>query len=291
MFYNSLLDKVVFNNHLNTGKRTVLFWYDGQLIQKNTLGLGIDNPGLLYGATVFTTLRVYQQSLNHPLTNWERHCSRLASSLKTLCWQLPDWPQLCTGAQQLSVSYPILRITIFPDGREWITGRFLPPDLVQRQQRGITAWLAEAPEYHRSLASHKTGNYLPSWLAGQAARKMGATEAILVDTRGRWLETSTGNLWGWHEGTWWTPPADGSILPGVMRSQLMDWLKKYNCSVREASWDSKQVLQFEAIAYTNSVIEVIPIHTVLTASQSVTYNPLHSSIEQLRTLFSSHNKV
>jgi 4-amino-4-deoxychorismate lyase len=27
---------------------------------------GIDDIGLLYGATIFTTLRIYQQSLNHP---------------------------------------------------------------------------------------------------------------------------------------------------------------------------------------------------------------------------------
>ncbi|MEW6498638.1 MAG: 4-amino-4-deoxychorismate lyase, partial [Cyanobacteriota bacterium] len=116
-----------------------MFWYNGQLMDGSTLELAIDDPGLLYGATVFTTLRVYQQSLNHPLTHWQRHCSRLLSSLQTFGWQLPDWQRLREGAEVLSTSYPVLRITIFPDGREWITGRFLPPDLGQRQQQGITA--------------------------------------------------------------------------------------------------------------------------------------------------------
>ncbi len=289
-----------------------MFWYNGQLIDGSTLELAIDDPGLLYGATVFTTLRVYQQSLPHPLTNWEKHCLRLLSSLQIFGWQLPDWQRLREGAETLSEFYPVLRITIFPDGREWITGRFLPPDLAQRQQQGITAWLADAsvPQlqlvdredkgdkgekggyrnatsyaYQRSLPTHKTGNYLSAWLAGQAARRMGATEAILIDAHGNWLETSTGNLWGWQEGCWWTPPLDAGILPGVARSQLIDWLQSHDCQVQEVTWDAKRVLQFEAIAYTNSVVEIAPIHTVLTTVGSLTYEPFHPCLEQLRQLW------
>ena len=262
-----------------------MFWYNGQLICGSSLELAIDDPGLLYGATVFTTLRVYQQSLNHPLTNWRNHCDRLTCSLQTFGWQLPDWQRLCNGAEQLSASYPVLRITIFPDGREWITGRFLPSDLAQRQQQGITAWLADAPEYQRSLAVHKTGNYLSTWLAGQAARQLGAAEAILVDATGSWLETSTGNLWGWQEDSWWTPPLEAGILPGVVRSQLIDWLKAGQYKVQEATWDTNRVVNFEAIAYTNSVMEVIPIHTVLTSSESLTYKPFHPMLKPLRSLW------
>ncbi|HEY9798295.1 MAG TPA: aminotransferase class IV [Leptolyngbyaceae cyanobacterium] len=262
-----------------------MFWYNGQLIQADTLELAIDEPGLLYGATVFTTLRVYHQSLDSPLTNWKAHCDRLLSSLQAFGWQLPDWERLRGGAEMLSPSYPVLRITIFPDGREWITGRFLPSDLAQRQQLGIKAWLADAPEYSRSLPTHKTGNYLSAWLALQTSNQLGAAEAILVDASGNWLETSTGNLWGWQDGGWWTPPLEAGILPGVMRSQLIDWLKKNGSAVREAPWDNKRVLDFEAITYTNSVIEVIPIHTVLNPHNPLTYEPFHRSLEQLRSLF------
>ena len=288
-----------------------MFWYNGQLMDGRTLELAIDDPGLLYGATVFTTLRIYQQSLLHPLTHWEKHCSRLLSSLQAFGWQLPDWERLREGAETLSASYPVLRITIFPDGREWITGRFLPSDLAQRQQQGITAWLADPPasslqtidreergdkgekvlytnatsEYQRSLPMHKTGNYLSAWLAGQAARRMGAAEAILSDAHGNWLETSTGNLWGWHEGCWWTPALETGILPGVVRSQLIDWLQSHDFKVQEATWDSQRVLQFEAIAYTNSVVEIVPIHTVLTSFEPITYEPFHPCWEQLRQLW------
>ena len=45
-----------------------MYWYNGELIDDERISLGIDDIGLLYGATLFTTLRIYQQSLDHPLT-------------------------------------------------------------------------------------------------------------------------------------------------------------------------------------------------------------------------------
>ncbi|NER48194.1 MAG: 4-amino-4-deoxychorismate lyase [Symploca sp. SIO1A3] len=262
-----------------------MFWYNGQLIQGNSLELAIDDPGLLYGATVFTTLRVYHQSLAHPLTNWRGHCDRLWSSLQAFGWQLPEQQRLQQGAETLLPSFPVLRMAVFPDGREWITGRYLPKDLTQRQQQGVTAWLADTPELLRSLPTHKTGNYLTAWLALQQARQQGAQEAILADARGNCLETSTGNLWGWQEGCWWTPPLAAGILPGTARSQLMSWLQKQGLVVREAVWNQELLLGFKAIAYTNSVIEIIPIHTILTPHQNLTYESSHPSLEQLRSFF------
>jgi 4-amino-4-deoxychorismate lyase len=46
------------------------------------------------------------------------------------------------------------------------------------------------------------------------------------------------------------------------------------------------VREFEAIAYTNCVMQVIPIHTVLNSFESLTYDPFHPNLEQLRNLWS-----
>lgn len=262
-----------------------LFWYNGKLIQSRSLELPVDDPGLLYGATVFTTLRVYQQSLDSQLTNWTAHCDRLRSSLKTFNWQQPDW-QLCRqGALLLTPHFPVLRIVIFPDGREWITGRVLPPDLTERQKDGITAWLAEDNLFRRSIPDIKTGNYLSAWLALSKAQTLGAKEAILIDSSGNWLESSTGNIWGWRDGRWWTPPLNAGILPGTARSQLIGWLESQNVAVGADPWTPSFVRGLEAIAYTNSVVEVVPIASVIQETGTISYNPFHSSLEQLRSLF------
>ncbi|MBW4671496.1 MAG: aminotransferase class IV [Cyanomargarita calcarea GSE-NOS-MK-12-04C] len=265
-----------------------MFWYNGKLIESQSLELAIDDPALLYGATVFTTLRVYQNKLDSSLTNWQAHCDRLKSSLQTFGWSIPDERHLRQGAELILQHFPVLRITIFPDGREWITGRLLPFDLTEKQTNGIVAAVSDI-EFQRSLPNHKTGNYLSAWLALNSAKKLNAQEGILVSSSGNWLETSTGNLWGWYLGNWWTPPLEAGILPGVVRSQIINWLDMQQVVVNQEPWTLELVKRFEAIAYTNSVVEIIPIHTVIqptgNSSTKLQYNAYHPGFQQLRKLF------
>ena len=281
-----------------------MFWHNGELNRGDTLELEIADPGWMYGATVFTTLRIYG-SLDNRLTNWQGHCRRLRVSLETFAWPQPDWERLRQGAEIMMATWPVLRIAIFPDGRELITGRALPADLSDRQKNGIRAWLVEpgpkaveeqnpgdnrsdrrsTPYIYRSLPTHKTGNYLACYLALQEAKRIGAQEAIFIDERGNWLETATGNLWGWREGSWWTPPVAAGILPGLMRSQLLDWLEQNHRPAIEEAWTPEVIEGFEAIAYSNSVVGVVPIREVLSSRGTLTYSPSHLSFGQLRSLF------
>ncbi len=263
-----------------------VFWYRGKLHNSGTLELAIDDPGLIYGATVFTTLRVYQGSLDCRITNWAGHCDRLKNTLNTFGWPEPDWQQIRSGAEAMIAHWPVLRITIFPDGRELIIGRSLPPDLAQQQQHGIPVVVLDAPHFRRSLPNHKTGNYLASWLALQLAKKQQAKDAILVDDQGQWLETSIGNLWGWQDGRWWTPPLQAGILPGLMRSQLMDWLKSHGQFVEEQPWTPDVISRFEAIAISNSVMELVPVREVRTDSDILTYPPDPAVWQTFRQFFS-----
>ncbi|MBE9044508.1 aminotransferase class IV [Pleurocapsales cyanobacterium LEGE 10410] len=240
-----------------------MFWYNGKLIDSQQLQLDLSEPGLCYGATTFTTMRVYNQSLNHPLTSWQAHCDRLSQSIRVFRWQQPNWQQLRQGADLLSLHFSVLRIAVFPDGREWITGRDLPSDLKHRQTQGITAWVAADSLYRRELAEYKTGNYLSAYLARNRAREFNASEAILVDYQGNWLETSTGNLWGWRDGCWYTPSLDSGILPGIARSRLLNSFRDREIKVIENIWTSEFVKTLSALYYSNCVVEIIPIKTVL----------------------------
>lgn len=257
------------------------YWYDGQLWKKDTISLPINDPGLLYGATVFTTLRVYQRSLEHPLTQWNAHCSRLETTLKEFDWSLPHWEKLYQGAQHLICLYPVLRLTIFPNGKEWITGRFLPENLALYRQQGSQGWLADYPLFKRTLAPYKTGNYLGAWLARQQGINLGFQEAILVNEQGNWLETTTGNLWGWKEGKWYTPTLNLGILPGIGRSQLMSWLSQKNIAIEENRWTTSWAKSLKIIAYTNSVVEVVPFNLIDVNGERLTFDVTHHALQEL----------
>jgi 4-amino-4-deoxychorismate lyase len=260
-----------------------LHWYCGKSIESQTIELAINDPGLLYGATVFTTFKSVEQDprlLEEVGDLRGLHYDRLRSSLSDLGWHQPNWEQVRAGVEYLTPHFPVLRITIFPDGRELITGRDLPPNLATWQQEGITAIVADI-KLTRSLPQHKTGNYLAPWLALQQARNNNIQEAILTNDRGDWLETTTGNLWGYRDGCWYTPPLSAGILPGIARSQIRSLLKQQDRSVLEIEWNAEWVKDLEAIGYSNSVIHLVPIHTVITPVGKLEYTVQHPMMKWL----------
>jgi 4-amino-4-deoxychorismate lyase len=251
-----------------------MYWYCGKSIESPAIELNINDPGLLYGATVFTTFRTDAPNV------YGLHCDRLRSSIDDFGWQQPNWNRVRSGVECLTSHFPVLRITIFPDGRELITGRDLPPNLATWQREGITAIITDR-KYTRSLPQHKTGNYLAPWLALQQARNRDIQEAILTTDRGAWLETTTGNLWGYRDGCWYTPPISAGILPGIMRSQIISYLQQQNRSIVEIEWNQEWVKDLEAIGYSNSVIHLLPIRTVISSVGRLEYTPHHPAIEWL----------
>ncbi|MEO0949224.1 MAG: aminotransferase class IV [Cyanobacteria bacterium J06641_5] len=233
-----------------------MYWYGGELIDATQLTLSVDEPGLLFGATVFTTLR----SRGGQPVVWEAHRDRLNDSVRDLGWQLPDWERVESGLQEIAKLYPVVRVTLFPDGREWILGRSLPADLAIWQRDG--ARVIVLPNVARSLPAHKTGNYLACWQVRAQARQQHAQEAIFTDASGAWLETSTGNLWGLHRGTWLTPPLAAGILPGIARSRLWETLIATGNIPATPFWDAELVAQLDAIAYSNCIVGVVPLREV-----------------------------
>lgn len=248
-----------------------MYWYDGQPIDSEYLKVAINAPEFCYGASIFTTMRVYEENLDHALTHWSAHCDRLKNSLTAFHWQQPDWDRLRKGALCLVTRFPVLRLAIFPQGKELIAGRNLPPDLKQRQDRGVTAWVARENIYRRELAAYKTGNYLGAYLARDRALSLNAQEAILVDSSGNWLETSTGNLWGYKNGCWYTPPLEVGILPGIGRSHLLQSFQDKQLSVTENIWTPDFVASLEGLFYSNCVVGIIPIVKVLNFNPSCNY--------------------
>lgn len=262
-----------------------MYWYEGKLLTTDRITLAQDDPGWLYGATVFTTLRVYEQSLDHPLTHWQAHCDRLSQSLIALGWCLPNWARLQEGSNILLRDYPILRLTIFPDGRELILPRHLPKNLSQLQQNGIKGEVVNDSIYRRYLPEHKTGNYLGAWLAKRRAEQGEAQEAILTDAQGNWLETSTGNLWGYQQGCWYLPKKGEGALPGIAQQHLLYWLKQQQLPVRFREWSPDWVATLEVIAYSNSAVEIVPFYSISTPLGVISLDPHLPALDALRNYF------
>ena len=262
-----------------------MFYYAGELKKTNHIELDLNDSSWLYGANIFTTMRVYQHSLSHPLTNWANHLARLIKSVQGLNWQSPDWHLIENETQQLLQHFPVIRITLFPDGRELILGKQLPLNLATKQANGIKGLVCLDPLLQRTLPQHKTGNYLSPWLASQQAQKAGCQEAILTNSEQHWLETSTGNLWGYREGVWYTPEVATGILPGTVRSMLIE---KADFPLEINYWTPEFVSNLEAVAYSNSVVEIIPFNSIKIDDREITYNNDHHAYSSLKNIYQNY---
>ena len=75
-----------------------------------------------------------------------------------------------------------------------------------------------------------------------------------------------------------------------MRLHLLAQLKKIKKSVVEKPWTREQLTKFEAIAYSNSVVGVIPITSVQNADVSYLCDPNHGAIRSLQKLSGYHHR-
>ncbi|GAA5513318.1 hypothetical protein Dcar01_02051 [Deinococcus carri] len=137
------------------------------------LPTGVDASAWLHGATAFTTVRT---RWGVPLL-WEAHLARLARTCTFLGLPTPEGGPLALDP----LPWGLLRLTATAGGVFW-SHRPIQPG--PRPSGGVSVCVT-GMQVHPQLAAHKTGNYLPSLLAGQAAAAAGAFEGWLTDAAGQ----------------------------------------------------------------------------------------------------------
>ncbi len=150
------------------------------------------------------------------------------------------------GGQATSAPDPCfqrLRISCRLDDRSWDVELFPAPTPVKEFRCRIV-------EVEKPLGPWKT---LPRRDFGLAEGE----EAILVDTTGRVLEGSYTNLFLVRGETVITPPADGSILPGICRAKFLNMLKHFGYTVREEPFGVAELKRGQ-ILLTNALRGVVP---------------------------------
>jgi len=72
------------------------------------------------------------------------------------------------------------------------------------------------------LLGLKTGSWIENVLAMKEAREHGADDALILNSRGEVVETSTANIFAVKSGTVVTPPLSSGCLAGVARQFLIE---------------------------------------------------------------------
>ncbi|MCS6830094.1 MAG: aminotransferase class IV [Armatimonadota bacterium] len=247
-------------------------WCNGLLCAEHELLLPVRDGAVLYGASLFETLRCYD---GHPF-RLEQHLQRLRRWMERLhlfarARQAID---LSTSAVQYAVAQLLeanglldgdarLRITVTAGSEEvppsclMLAGRISPEQIAQ-WQAGVSAVLLPDPRGVRG-EQPKWGSYAWHLEAQLQAKTQGAEEAIWFSREGYLTEGAISNVFVLHEDRLLTPPLDEGVLAGITRQVVLEiaWQAGVQCS--EERVPVALLPRVQAVLLTNSVREIVPV--------------------------------
>lgn len=248
--------------------------YNGLFFPENALPVSALDPALCYGVSLFETMRWTGDSVPLLALHWRR----LQAGIKLLGMPLPSfWSEdfLLKEIQNTVKRNRIegaarVRLQVMPD---WDESK---PDS-NSGIRHIILCLPCEPLVFNPLGVHigiatpaiqplpppfcafKTGNYLPYFLAIQAARARGLDDMLLLNRWGRIGEAATANVFWAQDGTLYTPPLSEEIVAGVGRSHLIEVLSHNHIPVTETPFTKTALKKADAVFLTNAFRGVRPV--------------------------------
>jgi D-alanine transaminase len=252
----------------------MLVWLNGRVVDARAARVSALDRGLLHGDGVYDTWRTYD---GRPFA-LAAHLRRLAAAARRL--ELPPpgastaWAArtrtllrrsgLADGAARLTITRGDAGVGPSPEGGHrptiLLTIRPLPADLVRRQERGTVATLLPfGRDAGAEWGDVKVVGHASAVLGRVIAMRRRADEGLYVAPGGIVTEGTASNLFVVERGRIVTPPADGSILPGVTRDLVLRLAKRRHLVVREAAIDVPRLMAADEVFVTASTIEIVPV--------------------------------
>jgi branched-chain amino acid aminotransferase group I len=245
-------------------------YLNGGLVEAERAVLPALDRGLLYGYGLFETMRSY----GGRVFRLAEHYRRLEAGADLLAMPVP----LTLGALEEATDATLARNGL-PDARLRLTvtagpeiggGSSVvlftrevteyPPEL---RRRGMAAVVSGVRRNETSpLARVKSLNCLDNLLAREEARRSGAGEALLLNTRGFIAEGATSNVFLVRDGALLTPAVEAGALPGITRQTVLELAGEGGVAVEEADVSPGDLTTADEAFLTNSVMEVMPLVSV-----------------------------
>jgi para-aminobenzoate synthetase/4-amino-4-deoxychorismate lyase len=194
-----------------------------------------------------------------------RHLARLSASAATLGFRFDGESDVRTQIAGKCASLPAqiphrMRLALSKSGTIDITAAALTPlaDSTVGVLLGPDHDFA-ATEAHDPLLRHKTtrrAEYDRGWREAEA---QGAFDTLFFNERGELTEGGRSNVFVKLAGQWWTPPLESGVLPGIMRSVL---LEDADLHAAERVLTRADVLNAEALLVCNALRGAVPARIV-----------------------------
>lgn len=238
-----------------------LLWVDGRIIPLDQFFIDPSDAGLLFGRGVWESTK----TVNGAPWLWPMHLDRMKKTagllgIELASERLPDERTVRDYVRHLTSQDVLVRLNATAGrpgkpGMVWMSAAIQPlaPESLRLQS------LRNPVTKGQAYLTLKTFQYATRLQIGQLAHASGFDTALLLDEAGNIQEASHANIFVRLADGWFTPTADGGLLPGTVRQYLLD---RAPMPVRE------RVLPYDSIAgatevfLTNSNVGIVPVSQI-----------------------------
>ena len=243
---------------------------NGRFVESIAASLPATDRGLLYGYGLFETMR----ARSGRVFRLEEHYRRLSAGASLLDIALPlTHDDLGNVIDELTRRNGLedarLRLTVtagpMPEAGKATPSFLLTATAVSdypasQYLRGMAAIVSRIRRNETSpLSRVKSLNRLDSVLAREQARREGADEAILLNTKGAVAEGSASNVFVVRSGRPLTPAVVSGALPGVTRAAVIDLARETGIDCIEAEITSETLADCDEAFLTGAIMGVMPL--------------------------------
>ena len=247
-------------------------YVNGRYVQHLYASVHIEDRGFQFADGVYEVISIYRRKF----IDVEMHLDRLNRSLSEL--QIP-WPgsrrACCTILNEVVRQNRVINGSIYMQitrgsaDRDFaypknvtssliVYTRKMRPDTIETASIGYKAISKLDIRWKR--CDIKTVSLLPSVMAKQAAVKVGAIEAWLVDEQGMVTEGTSSNAWIVNlNDELITRHIDNAILSGITRNRVLDLAQKLNLVFIERAFSLNEAMEAKEAFGTSSTSLVKPI--------------------------------
>ena len=262
---------------------TEWIWRDGQFVKWHDANIHVLAHSVQFGSAVFEGIRCYKTPKGPAIFRLEAHLKRLLNSCKIYRMD-PPWTQAQlteahretvrrNGIESCYIRPMVLRgygaagMVAFDSPIEtfvpcWPWGAYLGDEALEKGVDAcISTWHRVAPNTIPAAAKI-AGNYLSGQLVKMEALRNGYDEGIALGPDGMLSEGSGQNVFLVDGGVLYTPPIDGTLLPGITRDTILKLAKEEGIAVQIGPLTRESLHTCDEAFVCGTASELTPIKSV-----------------------------
>jgi len=262
---------------------TQFIWHDGQFVKWQDATIHILAHSVQFGSAVFEGIRAYKTPKGPAIFRLREHLKRMLNSCKI--YRMPVKYTLdelmeanrelirrnnideCYLRPMVLRGYGAAGMVPFDSPVEvylpcWPWGAYLGAGALENGVDAcVSTWHRVAPNTIPAMAKI-AGNYLGGQLIKMEALANGFDEAIALGPDGMLSEGSGQNLFAVDGGVLYTPPIDGTLLPGITRSTVLAMAEELGIRVSVQPLSREVLYTCDELFVCGTASELTPVRSV-----------------------------